>query len=72
MEKELETITNFLTEGVKIGSMKFINAYRLGKYNDTKQGRPRPLMIIFEEKMHYINCLKIYLILKNQKKNTKG
>ena len=50
MEKELETINNFLTEGVKIGSMKIINAYRLGKYNDTKQGRPRPLRIIFEEK----------------------
>ena len=72
MEKDLETINNFLTEGVKIGSMKIINAYRLGKYNDTKQGRPRPLRIIFEEKTQYTNCLKIYLILRNQKKNTEG
>ena len=30
--------------------MKIINAYRLGKYNDTKQRKPRPLRIIFEEK----------------------
>ena len=48
--KELETINKFLTEGVKIGSMKIINTYRLGKNNDTKQERPRPLRIIFEEK----------------------
>ena len=62
MEKELETINHFLTEGVKIGSMKIINAYRLGKHNDTKQGRPRPLRIIFKEKTQYKNCFKIYRI----------
>ena len=43
MEKGLESINNLSTEGVIIGSMKIINAYR-------KQGRPRPLSIIFEEK----------------------
>ena len=37
IEKSWETINNFLTDGVKIGSMKIINAYRLGKYNDTKK-----------------------------------
>ena len=43
MEKELETINNFLTEGVKIGSMKIINAYRLGKYNDTKTRKTKTI-----------------------------
>ena len=56
----METINIFLTEGVKIGSMKIINAYRLGKYKDTKQGRPRQLRIVFEEKN------AIYKLFKNK------
>ena len=61
MEKELETINNFLTEGVKIGSMKIINVYQLGKYNDTKQRKPRPLRIIFEEKKRNIQIVLKYI-----------
>ena len=46
---KLKTIINYLAEGVKIGSMKISNTYRIRKYNYTNKGRPRPLRVIFEE-----------------------
>ena len=52
IEKELETINNYITEGVKIGSMKITHAYWLGKYNNTEKGKPRLLRIIFEDNIY--------------------
>ena len=37
IEKSWRPLTIF-NRGCKIGSMKIINAYRLGKYNDTQKG----------------------------------
>ena len=53
-----KTVHNFITKGIKISDIKIKSMYRVGKFQEEKRSKPRPLRVTFDDKFATMKLFK--------------
>ena len=61
---EKKTVHNFITEGIKISDIEIKSMYRVGKFQEEKKSKPRPLRVTFDDKFATMKLFKNIANLK--------
>ena len=58
---------DFITKGIKLGSLNIIHVNRMGRYVKERKDKPRPMRVHLQRRIPYCEYSEIYQILRKQR-----